>query len=427
MQNVVTKIYYFILKQRARSSQLSIYLLAGLLLLAGLSMDSVQAEQAPAGSLVIVGGGLRSDNAVVWQRMVELAGGKGAKIAIFPSAANLPELAANSVLTNLNRYGAQAFVVPVSIRLENVDYRQAVKDPELVHRVRNAGGVFFVGGDQGRITKALLQDDGNSTPMLDAIWEMYRRGGMIGGTSAGAAIMSTTMFDNAQAVLPTLKLGVNEGKEIAPGLGFIGPDVFIDQHLLVRGRFARMLPAMLKKKYKMGLGVDENTAVLITKGSDVEVIGYKGALVLNLEQASNTPELDGFNISNVRISYLDQGDRFNLVSQVFTPSKEKENGRVRPSAAYNTDARFYPDILGNTTVVDLMQHLIDSRQDSTIGLSFGSQDSIMPSLGFEFRFSKVDDSVGYFSSANGGEAYSVLNLRLDIRPIEMHLPLYHYR
>ena len=359
--------------------------------------------------------------------MVELAGGKGAKIAIFPSAANLPELAANSVLTNLNRYGAQAFVVPVSIRLENVDYRQAVKDPELVHRVRNAGGVFFVGGDQGRITKALLQDDGNSTPMLDAIWEMYRRGGMIGGTSAGAAIMSTTMFDNAQAVLPTLKLGVNEGKEIAPGLGFIGPDVFIDQHLLVRGRFARMLPAMLKKKYKMGLGVDENTAVLITKGSDVEVIGYKGALVLNLEQASNTPELDGFNISNVRISYLDQGDRFNLVSQVFTPSKEKENGRVRPSAAYNTDARFYPDILGNTTVVDLMQHLIDSRQDSTIGLSFGSQDSIMPSLGFEFRFSKVDDSVGYFSSANGGEAYSVLNLRLDIRPIEMHLPLYHYR
>ena len=100
---------------------------------------------------------------------------------------------------------------------------------------------------------------------------------------------------------------------------------------------------------------------------------------------------------------------------------------MRPSAAYNTDARFYPDILGNTTVVDLMQHLIDSRQDSTIGLSFGSQDSIMPSLGFEFKFSKVDDSVGYFSSANGGEAYSVLNLRLDIRPIEMHLPLYHYR
>jgi cyanophycinase len=64
-------------------------------------------------------------------------------------------------------------------------------------------------------------------------------------------------------VFATLRGGVTEGEEIAPGLGFIGDDVFVDQHFLVRGRFARMIPAMLKKGYKYGLGIDENTAMVV--------------------------------------------------------------------------------------------------------------------------------------------------------------------
>jgi cyanophycinase len=99
--------------------------------------------------------------------------------------------------------------------------------------------------------------------VLDALWDMYRRGGVIAGTSAGAAIMSSTMFGRPRAVLATLKLGVTDGKEITSGLGFIGEDVFVDQHLLVRGRFARMLPAMLAKGYKLGLGIDEDTAMVV--------------------------------------------------------------------------------------------------------------------------------------------------------------------
>jgi cyanophycinase len=115
---------------------------------------------------------------------------------------------------------------------------------------------------------------------------MYRRGGVIAGTSAGAAIMSSTMFGRPKPVLATLKLGVTDGKEITSGLGFIGDDVFVDQHLLVRGRFARMLPAMLAKKgYKLGLGIDENTAMVVRPNRDVEVIGYKGALVVDLAGA----------------------------------------------------------------------------------------------------------------------------------------------
>jgi cyanophycinase len=400
---------------------------AGFMLLCAALGLPAQAAETPKGSLVIVGGGLRVDNALVWRRIVAQAGGAGARIAVFPSASGNPEAAGAATVATLRGYGAEAWLVPVSIRLKDVDYHDAVKNVELVEKVAQGGGVFFTGGDQGRITKALLTPDGGHSALLDAVWDVYRKGGVIAGSSAGAAIMSTTMFDDALGVLNTLKLGVNDNKEIAPGLGFIGPDIFVDQHFLIRGRFARMLPVMLKKNYKLGIGVDENTAMVVTDGRDIEVIGYKGAVLIDLSQASTTPELAGFNLSNARISYFDQGDRYNFVTKVFTPSKDKEAGRVRPAAPYFSDARFYTDILGNTTVVDLMQHLIDSRQESTIGLAFGGPDSIMPSLGFEFKFSKVEESVGYFSSASGGEAYSVLNLRLDVRPIEMHLPLYHYR
>ena len=82
--------------------------------------------------------------------------------------------------------------------------------------------------------------------------------------------------------MSTLKRGVADGMELSHGLGFIGDDIFVDQHLLVRGRFARMLPAMLKKGYKLGLGIDENTAAVVAPNREVTVIGYTGALVLDL-------------------------------------------------------------------------------------------------------------------------------------------------
>jgi cyanophycinase len=259
--------------------------------------------------------------------------------------------------------------------------------------------------------------------MLDALWDMYRRGGLIAGSSAGAAIMSSSMFGHPKPVLATLKLGLDEGKEIAPGLGFIGDDVFIDQHLLVRGRFARMVPAMLKKGYKIGLGIDENTAMVVGPTREVEVIGYRGALLVDLSRA--TPQDGPMNISNVRLSYLDNGDRFHLVTQAFTPSQDKADNKLDPAKPYYREPLFSADILGNSTVVDLMAKLIDSDQPEAIGLSFDSPHGIQPDLGFEFRLTRTLDSVGYMSSLT--EQYSVYNMRLDIRPIVVTRPLYQYR
>jgi cyanophycinase len=389
--------------------------------------QSQTTASATQGSLVMIGGALRQDNDVIWRRIVQLAGGPGAPIAVFASASINPKGSGGSVVNALNSAGAQAFFVPLAVKLADVDYRQVAADPTWVARVREAKGIFFTGGDQGRITQALRQADGTSTPMLDAVWSVFNGGGVIAGTSAGTAIMSTTMFHDAIPVLATLKQGVGRQGIMAPGLGFLGSDVFADQHLLTRGRFARMLPAMLTHGYKLGVGVDENTAAIVTGGNQLEVIGYKGAMVVDLSEAKSAAPSTILDVRNAKLTYLGRGDRYDLKTKSLVVSAEKAQRRLDASKPSHKTVRLYGDILGNTTVVDVMQNLIDNVQTEAIGLAFGGPTETQPELGFEFRFRKGADSAGYDTGKMGGEDNTVLNIYLDVVPVVMALPLYRPR
>jgi cyanophycinase len=375
------------------------------------------AASGPKGSLVIIGGGLRADNDAVWQRIVQLAGGQGARIAVFASAAADPAPVAAAIVDSLNRYGADAFQIPLAVKLADSDFRKAADDPLLADAVRGAGGVFFSGGDQARITQALVRADGSRSAVLEAVWDVYRKGGVVAGNSAGAAVMSSTMFYAPKTVFATLRGGVTDGQEIAPGLGFIGDDVFVDQHFLVRGRFARMIPAMLKKGYKFGLGIDENTAMVVDAQRRVEIVGSKGALLVDLSRASTDPARAGFNVSNVVISYLDRGDLYDLNTHAFTPSAAKAGGRIVPHKDLLADPVFSADILGRNALVELMENLMNNRRSEAIGIATSGPGSTLPELGFQFTLSKTRDSVGYASAAP--HSYSILNMRLDIRPLDI--------
>jgi cyanophycinase len=391
------------------------------LALAGVSAWAAAAPDRPKGSLVIIGGGLRVTNAEVWEKVVALAGGKGARIAVLPTAAQNPAKEASLTVDALNRYGARAFVVPVAPLLAGTDVRKAADDPALADAIRKAGGAFFTGGDQARITGALRRADGSNTAVLDALWALYRRGGVIAGTSAGAAIMSGTMFyDPPLDVMPVLKNGVVDGKDVAPGLGFIGTDVFVDQHLLARGRFGRMLPAMLAKGYTLGLGIDENTAAVVGPARDVTVIGYRGALVLDLLEATVDKAQPRFNVSNARISYLDSGDSFNLATRAYVPGPGKEP--VDRKYVEHRAPIFYTDILGNTAVADLLEKLADSDLQRAVGVAFEGPDSQSPERGFEFTFTRVPDSAEYVT--NREDAYSIYRIRMDVRPVRVRQPFY---
>ena len=380
------------------------------------------AESPPQGSLMIVGGALRGDNALVWQRVVQLAGGPGARIAVMPGAAGNPERAGAALAAYLNQYGASAFVVPLAVRLKGSDYRRDAEDAALARSIRESGGVYFAGGNQALITQALVRPDGSRSAVLEAVWDVYRRGGVIAGSSAGAAILSSPMFYDAKTVFGTMSQGVRDGVELTAGLGFIGNDVFVDQHLLARGRFARMLPAMLKKGYKTGLGIDENTAMVIGPQREVEVIGYQGALLIDLTQASSDPAIKEFNLSNARISYLDQGDRYNLATRKYTPSADKAAGLVDTTKPYLAEPVYSADILGHNAALVMMTKLIDNVQTEAIGIATAAPGEPRQELGFQFKFSRTPDTIGYASERS--EAYTILGMRLDVKPLHIVRPWY---
>ncbi|MCV2353949.1 cyanophycinase [Paucibacter sp. B2R-40] len=382
------------------------------------------------GTVIIIGGALKYDNDAVWRRIVDAAGGPGARFAVFATAAASPERSAAQIVAALNTQGARAEAIPVAPRLTGVDLQANLNDPTLLAKVAAAQGVFFSGGAQELIVDT-LQPGGEPTEMLKAIWSVLKRGGVVAGTSAGAAIMSTTMFRDAQDALQVMKGNLRRGKELDRGLGFVGPNLFVDQHFLKRGRIGRMLPLMQAEGYKLGLGVEENSAALL-RGDELEVLGAKGVLLVDLSQASRDPKLSSFNIRNAQLSFLDRGDRHNFTSGLTTPSAQKLAGNAIDPAAtgfkpFFSNQPFFLDILGDTTILNAMNHLLDSPHAELLGVAFNGSSKngdSQPDLGFEFRLYKGEGSRGWFSGAMGGEDYTVLRLRLDVQPVLIRRPFY---
>ncbi|MFY7866732.1 cyanophycinase [Roseateles sp.] len=391
---------------------------------------SAKHDVAVRGYAVPIGGALKSDNEEVWGRIVALAGGKGARFVVFGTASEDPEASAKQAIEMLHRRGAVAEALPVAPKFGWVDLNKVVRDPALINKVKNARGVFFTGGSQERIVDVLMPG-GHATPMLEAIWEVYRKGGVVAGTSAGAAIMSTVMFRDAPSVINIMKGKWVEGKQIDRGLGFVGPDLFVDQHFLKRGRFGRMIPLMMAKGYKLGLGVDENTAAII-HGDEVEIIGGKGALLVDLNDVKTDPTLGAFNLTQARLNYLDHGDRYNLKTRLTLPSAVKLRGdKLDPSSPdykpYYTEPVFHLDMLGDSTISNSMNYLIDSRFAEIRGLTFDAASKAgdpVAELGFLFRIYKGRGSFAWSTDENGPEEYTVINVYLDITPVRMPIPIY---
>jgi cyanophycinase len=397
-------------------------------LLAAAALACAAPAQAQ-GTAIVIGGALKLDNDAVWQRVVDEAGGAGARIAVFATAAANPERSAAQIVAALNQRGARAEAIPVAPRLKQADLQANLNDPALIAKVAASRGVFFSGGAQELIVDT-LQPRGEATAMLKAIRQVKADGGVIAGTSAGAAVMSRMMFRDAQDNLQILKGRWREGQEYDRGLGFVGPDLFIDQHFLKRGRIGRMLPAMRAFGYTLGLGVEENSAAVI-KGTAVEIIGARGALLVDLSAATSDARLPAFNLHGAQLSYLDRGDRHDLASGVTTPAPHKlREARIDPTASdykpYLQSDGYFLDMLGDGTIVTAMAQLLDSPAPEVRGLAYrvhARAGDAAPDVGFEFRLYKGPGLVGWFSGALGGEDYTVLKARLDVTPVRVATPL----
>jgi cyanophycinase len=408
--------------------------------------SAAQASQ-PLGTLVIAGGALRFDNEAIWSRIVrsatDYARGKVSpgtvavrpaagtdlrpRIAVFGTASMDAQRAGQRIIDALEKYGAAGFLVPVAIDKLPVDYRQAVNDAQVAAQVEAAHGVFFCGGSQSRLLTALRTADGKPTPVLAAIRRVHARGGVVAGTSAGAAVMSHVMCRDAKFLLQVLRNGVTKGKEVDDGFGFLDSNWFVDQHFLVRGRIARALVIMRQFNVRYGLGIDEETAVVV-RGGQGQVVGRRGAMLIDLSKATQDPKLTGFNVADARVSYLDAGDSLDLASLRITPAADKlAEPAIDPASPAFRPTTNEPivanDILANSTLLDVMKRIMDNRAPDGKGLAFDAAAKAQPSLGFEFHLSRAPGTIAWATSKSGAEDWTITGMRLDVRPVATRSPI----
>ena len=248
------------------------------------SLAPLGGSEGPHGSLVIVGGGPRPRE--LRERFVQLAGGAGrANIVVFAMASEEGKESGEEEAATLRAMGADA---------QSLYLTRAEADADSnVARVAKATGIWFGGGDQARLTAAL-----KGTRIEAMMHQRYAARAVIGGTSAGAAVMSAVMLtgderrrggdrypsDSSDAFMTIAR----ENVVTVPGFGFV-TNAVVDQHFFRRKRHNRLISVVLENPALIGVGIDESTALVVDSVGRWTVIGASAVIVYDARKASVTP------------------------------------------------------------------------------------------------------------------------------------------
>lgn len=284
-------------------SRLSIVLILAVVLALIYLVSPAQAQGRPRGYLFIIGGGTRPEP--MMKRFVEMASRAGSgRIVVLPMASATPDETGRSLVEEFKQLGAREVAYYNFTRKEAENYSNA-------RLLAESGGIFFTGGVQTRIIEAILD-----TPIHNMIKELYQKGAVIGGTSAGAAVMSELMITGDEVRKP------EEGHEfetieagnviVARGLGLI-KSAIIDQHFATRKRHNRLISIIAGHPELLGLGIDEATAIIVNPDETLEVIGYRNVIVYDSSRARVEVRGDkALSIRGMIMHVLLEGERFDL-------------------------------------------------------------------------------------------------------------------
>ena len=311
------------------------------------------------GRLVIVGGGLQADNSAVYQSIVDARAGDG-PLCVVPTASSDPEASMERAVATLTGYGGVGSVKGILISTENPSQAQ---DPSIVAEVRTCSGFFFTGGSQSRIVDVFLPG-GDTTEAYRALWQQWQEGAVVSGSSAGAAMMSRVMIaggSSADAVTHGVRLPDGDGVHIREGMGFFELGM-LDQHFLARGRIGRILVSTLQENSpQIGLGIDENTA-LVVDGDSAWVVGASGVVVVDGRSVQRTGPSRGLGL---RMSLVGAGDLLDLR----TLSVQRERTK-NPMPVTETSIELPEDPFARWAFLHLMVDLASSSiQEATFALS----------------------------------------------------------
>ena len=257
------------------------------------------------GNLVIIGGAEdKYGESKILKKVVEVIGGKNAKLVIMTTATEQPVEAGNEYRQIFQRLGAD------QIEILNINNRSEANNKHVRDLMNTATGIFFTGGDQLRITSIL-----SGTVLHESMQEAYCRGAAIIGTSAGASVMSSTMIIDGNSNDPARKCTL----KMAPGLALL-QEAIIDQHFYQRGRIGRLLCGVAENPFMLGIGIDEDTAVRVHPDAHFDVIGTNAVTVIDGKsiESSNVSELkpdEILAITGVTLHVLTEGYGFDMTTR----------------------------------------------------------------------------------------------------------------
>jgi cyanophycinase len=279
------------------------------------------------GHLVIIGGSEdRQDDKVVLSAVAELAGGKDGRIVVLTTASRQAD-EKPEVASEFAEMYEQAFADCGLGEIEtlHIHDRIAANDPANAERLERASGVFMTGGDQSRLVSIL-----GGSAVHRAMREGFAaRGVCIAGTSAGASAMSQHMpLGGPSEPLP--KKGM---LPVAPGLGFLR-NVVLDQHFSQRHRLARLLSVCAQNPFLVGVGVDEDTGLVVSPEHRLEVVGSGAVTVLDGREMAytNVNEVgrgEALAITDIRLHLLPSGFRFDREEGIESTRRTEVPARLR--------------------------------------------------------------------------------------------------
>jgi cyanophycinase len=261
------------------------------------------------GSLIIIGGHEdRVGKKIILEEVAKRAKKSGDALVVVTVASQEPEELAKTYQKAFGELGVK------HIHIMDIRTREEAEEEKTLEMLGRCSVVFFTGGDQLRITSQI-----GDTPVFKCMRQIYENGGTIVGTSAGAAAMPVTMLISGSGDESNKLSAIG----MAPGLGFM-ENVVIDSHFAERGRMGRLLGAVSQNPKNLGIGIDEDTAIIVENGDHFRVLGSGAVYVVDGQKISysslseKNPE-DVLSVYNVNLHVLSQYDRFDLQKRQPTP------------------------------------------------------------------------------------------------------------
>jgi cyanophycinase len=250
------------------------------------------------GHLLVIGGAEDKYNERrILKKFLQLAGEEKAEVLIVPAASDFPEFAADVYTQAFRNLGV------ANPRVLRATSRQDVVQADFEKLLDGVTGVFITGGDQMRLVSLL-----GGTKFADKLRRMVRETNIVlAGTSAGAAGMSTSMIVRGESTSHPHRSSVS----LSPGLGFL-KNIIIDQHFTERGRISRLITAVSYNPYNLGIGIDENTAIILDDKGILEVFGQGSTTIVDgsqitFNEIAEVADHEAFSICGVQLHVLRDG------------------------------------------------------------------------------------------------------------------------